>query len=890
MELVDKIWIINMKNAGSKRKILEKQIRGLDFSYDFFEAVDGNGLREIEFEVVNEWKEPFTKKQITKGEIGCALSHHQLWGKVPEGKYIVILEDDINLDKEFESSLVTYMNHFKSNPMDFCFLNRKPYHKEEKIINYNPRVISPKYSHWACAYLLSYEGAQKLLNVDYVHKIIPVDEFIPIMYGESYLDKYKKYYEPRNLVAYATEPQIIRLQDDAFNNSSTVKSSPYIKESNESFEVWGIGSEATCGRNRFEKFCDVYGLKYKIIGDGVEWKMDMSKGPGGGQKVNILKKTLQERLKSNPKDDGVILVTDTYDVIPLSNTNIILEKYKKLSNGGKYVIFSAEKTCWPNKDLADKYPYVRTGLPRFLNSGGFIGKKSQILEMCQDDIVSDWDDDQEYWSLKFLNDNKIKLDIKSEIFQTLNESYDDVDIDYRKSVIKNNVTKTNPCILHGNGPITVKLKLNSISNYCGNNWNYNYGYIDEYKYRGLKSDKKIYIALFGQNDAEKLIEQYLDYPKELLTVRLYGKKLSSVLGQKSINDFLKSDADFYFSWETDNVEITDRKLLQKLVFKTEAKGVIAPFVRRKGKTWSNFWGAVNNKGYYRRSDDYFDILDGDKKGIWNVPYITDIFMISRDIANQQLYDGSGDPDMVICKNLRNKGIFMYVDNLDDYGYFFEDGHERLTTGEITIYDYKRNKQKWVEKYMDPEYLKNKENIDKKELCSDAYLFQMFKPEFCEELIREVEKYGNWSRGGDSYVDPRISNLEPYPTQDIHLNQFGFGEVWQQIVFDHFAPLASQIFSPYKTKGVNISFIVRYHPKGQKELKAHHDSSTYTLNIALNKCGVDYEGGGFNFLRQNVEIVNQPVGSVAIHPGKLTHYHRGLPTTKGTRYILVTFVN
>lgn len=27
-----------------------------------------------------------------------------------------------------------------------------------------------------------------------------------------------------------------------------------------------------------------------------------------------------------------------------------------------------------------------------------------------------------------------------------------------------------------------------------------------------------------------------------------------------------------------------------------------------------------------------------------------------------------------------------------------------------------------------------------------------------------------------------------------------------------------------------------------------------------------------------------------HPGRVTHFHEGLPTTSGTRYILVSFVN
>lgn len=33
---------------------------------------------------------------------------------------------------------------------------------------------------------------------------------------------------------------------------------------------------------------------------------------------------------------------------------------------------------------------------------------------------------------------------------------------------------------------------------------------------------------------------------------------------------------------------------------------------RPGKLWSNFWGALSNKGYYARSEDYMDIVEEKK--------------------------------------------------------------------------------------------------------------------------------------------------------------------------------------------------------------------------------------------------------------------------------------
>ncbi len=38
----------------------------------------------------------------------------------------------------------------------------------------------------------------------------------------------------------------------------------------------------------------------------------------------------------------------------------------------------------------------------------------------------------------------------------------------------------------------------------------------------------------------------------------------------------------------------------------------------------------------------------------------------------------------------------------------------------------------------------------------------------------------------------------------------------------------------------LNFVVRYMPEYQNKLRPHHDTSTYTINLALNEFGKDYE--------------------------------------------------
>lgn len=56
-----------------------------------------------------------------------------------------------------------------------------------------------------------------------------------------------------------------------------------------------------------------------------------------------------------------------------------------------------------------------------------------------------------------------------------------------------------------------------------------------------------------------------------------------------------------------------------------------------------------------------------------------------------------------------------------------------------------------------------------------------------------------------------------------------------------APLQPVLFpAPLTQAQFDLAFVVRYKPDEQPSLMPHHDASTFTINIALNRVGVDYE--------------------------------------------------
>ncbi|XP_072349542.1 multifunctional procollagen lysine hydroxylase and glycosyltransferase LH3-like [Scyliorhinus torazame] len=197
--------------------------------------------------------------------------------------------------------------------------------------------------------------------------------------------------------------------------------------------------------------------------------------------------------------------------------------------------------------------------------------------------------------------------------------------------------------------------------------------------------------------------------------------------------------------------------------------------------------------------------------------------------------------MTLCKNIREKGLFMFVTNLDDFGHLLSLSNYNTSHLHNDLWQIFTNLEDWEQKYIHENYSRIFSDNLVEQPCPDVYWFPIFSEQACDELVQEMEHYGQWSGGR------------------------------------------------HEAEAV-MNFMVRYRPDEQPSLRPHHDSSTFTINVALNTKGVDYEGGGCRFLRYNCSIEAPRKGWSLMHPGRLTHFHEGLPTTRGTRYIMVSFVD
>ncbi|XP_061697069.1 procollagen-lysine,2-oxoglutarate 5-dioxygenase 1 isoform X2 [Syngnathoides biaculeatus] len=693
-----------------------------------------------------------------------------------------------------------------------------------------------------------------------------------------------------------------------------------------------VATKETDGFKRFMRSAKHFNYTVKVLGRGQKWKGGDYLSPGGGQKVRILKAALEEM----KDEDKIILFIDSYDVIFASSPKELLKKFLQAQHK---VVFSSETLIWPDRHLEDKHPHVREG-NRFLGSGGFIGYLPNIKRMVAEWTGEDDDSDQLFFTKIYINPEKRKsinmtLDSKCRLFQNLHGALDEVVLKFEDRHVRarNLLYDTLPVIIHGNGP--TKLQLNYLGNYIPNTWTFETGCtLCQEDLRPLGNLKEseyplVVIGVFIQQPTpfvtvffERLLK--LQYPKNRLKLFIFNKEPHH---EREVSSFLQEhgslyldvkfigpeeemdgatarnlgfdmcrkqkDCDYFFNLDIE-VVLKNENTLKILI--EQNLPIVAPLLTRSGRLWSNFWGAISAEGYYARSEDYVELVQGRRVGIWNVPYVTSVYLMKAGLLRSELSDDdlfhshSLDADMAFCERVRNKGVFMYVSNMDTFGRILSTENYQTSHLHNDLWQIFENPEDWQERYIHENYT----HIMKDKLietpCPDVYWFPIFSDIACNHLVEEMEHFGKWSGGAN--VDTRIQGgYENVPTIDIHMNQVNYDKEWHQFLLEYIAPVTEKMYPGYYTKCTTpLNFVVRYKPDEQPLLEPHHDASTFTINIALNSKDVDYQGGGCRFLRYDCSVEAPRKGWALMHPGRLTHYHEGLPTTAGVRYIAVSFVD
>ena len=432
-----KAYYINLEKNKENRSDMER----LFPSAERLEGLDGTKLSVqdiLPFHVDKNWRDPHWNRRFTKGEVGCVLSHFKLWKKCIElDEPLLILEDDVEpLDLLWEEKCSKYLDY------DLLYLGRKYIQGTKTEIN--EELETPGFSYWCSSYMISPEFARALVSYCSKNDLIPADEVVPLIAGEH------RYLSVPNLPKFkvgAFKEDLIIQKTGAFKQSDTETPENIWEDYN--FQILTVATDESKAAKLLSSSHNV-----KNIGKDVVWKGGTMEGPGGGQKINLIREEL-----SNYEDNDIIMFLDGYDTFIHASKEEILKRYFSFR---AEVVFSAEKTCWPNKNISDMFP--DTGGYKYLNSGTFIGTVASLKRIFEKEI-QDHEDDQLYCQYQYLSTEfDIALDYESYIFFCLSGLEDFCTYKESSSFIVNTETNCTSCIAHGNGGEYTKQAFNDLYN------------------------------------------------------------------------------------------------------------------------------------------------------------------------------------------------------------------------------------------------------------------------------------------------------------------------------------------------------------------------------------------------------------------------------------------
>lgn len=194
------IFVINLKKDVDKKEHIQQLGEKYGLCFSFIDAVFGKNLSSKYLNTVYDRNKAILTmgRELTLGEIGCALSHMDIYKKmIHQGiDQAVILEDDVIFDKKlldvvnkfdrFPSDWECLLLHYHRNShlkRNYClsFYGRKKIGGSFKII----RFIKPMHS--TAGYMINRPGAQKLLNILSNGIYQPIDHYTG---DEKYINLY----------------------------------------------------------------------------------------------------------------------------------------------------------------------------------------------------------------------------------------------------------------------------------------------------------------------------------------------------------------------------------------------------------------------------------------------------------------------------------------------------------------------------------------------------------------------------------------------------------------------------------------------------------------------------------------------------------------------------
>lgn len=196
-------FVINLQENSVRRMAIKSQLDETNLNYEFIEAIKGSNLSDGEIKTLV-YDYPHCK--LTKGEIGCALSHLSIYKRIVQENisHALIFEDDAVIPKNIAKIFQEIRQLDNDKKANVYLLSRVHNFIENSKLNNN--LYSAYQAIGAHAYIINNKAAKRMILAQK-----------PIIY-EADMWWYFKFFNYINVYCYI--PHIVNSSDENKDDSS----------------------------------------------------------------------------------------------------------------------------------------------------------------------------------------------------------------------------------------------------------------------------------------------------------------------------------------------------------------------------------------------------------------------------------------------------------------------------------------------------------------------------------------------------------------------------------------------------------------------------------------------------------------------------------------------
>ena len=160
----DQVYLINLERRPDRYDNMKFIFNELKIKYHKIPAVDGKiditeeYIEKHNIKMMEDFSEPYHQRPLTLGEIGCFMSHYNIWKDMLQNNFkkIIVFEDDVRFEPFFKQKLKSVQEELTHMNWDLVFLGRKILgNYEEKWVDQSNWLVHVNYTYWTLGYMLS---------------------------------------------------------------------------------------------------------------------------------------------------------------------------------------------------------------------------------------------------------------------------------------------------------------------------------------------------------------------------------------------------------------------------------------------------------------------------------------------------------------------------------------------------------------------------------------------------------------------------------------------------------------------------------------------------------------------------------------------------------------